>query len=921
MSKKTIYILSGSLFLVLIVLVFMFLKPKPIHSKSDLIEAIPATSPLFVKINKPAILFQGLSGNPMVETLNTLPGFHSFFEHFDSISSFINQNNEYQKLLRGNEVFLVLNYSGRNDINPILLISLKSKTDIATANNLINHFKTNPTYRVESRKYNRVHIYEIKADNYALSLSINKGVLIISNKSIMVEETIAEQINDEPDNNNQLAKLFKTMSFQADLNLFINHKHAERLLKKIASSELTSLIGNIENYAQWTELDINITNNNIMIGGFSLTDMVDHHYANLLLKQQATASRISKVLPLSTAFYLTFTLSNAPLFFEQYQEYLTKRNLFFQRENSLLKIESETGTNIQKLLIELLNQETAIASTNVDQANTKSGRVWIIETKSGSTAQNKMIDLQNRYIQKNKLNANDWVETYKIDNQTIFNIYKFPYPNLPQLLFGQAFGGIDANWFAVIDNYLIFGDAVRTISRTLHSNILGETLSTSMEYNKHVTNFNAKSNITFYCNTAISLPIANVLFNKNITTQIAASDDLRKFKSAGWQISSAGNMIYNNAFIVHGSELKSKPQTIWQSHIESNFDFKPKLVINHSDPLNKEVVLQDNNNGFYLINNIGRVVWRIKLNEKIISEIHQIDYLKNGKLQYLFNTENKLYLIDRNGNNIKSFPVTFRAKATNGVAVFDYDNNKDYRYFVACADNNIYAYNNDGNLLNGWDIFKTDHAVTQPLQHFRIDGKDFIVASDKMKDYLLHRKGTIRVKTNEVYPHSPNNPIYLEERTAVHEPRLVTTDTQGSLHYTYFDGKHEVMNHNINVSENHFFVADDVSGDSRYEYIYSDENQVFIIDQKGKTILKKKLDYKISHRPNIYTFSSNLKKIGITSKEANKILLFDINGTSHPGFPLDGCTEFSIGFITSELSNFNLLVGSPDGYLYNYYVE
>jgi hypothetical protein len=41
----------------------------------------------------------------------------------------------------------------------------------------------------------------------------------------------------------------------------------------------------------------------------------------------------------------------------------------------------------------------------------------------------------------------------------------------------------------------------------------------------------------------------------------------------------------------------------------------------------------------------------------------------------------------------------------------------------------------------------------------------------------------------------------------------------------------------------------------------------------------------------------------------------------HEGFPLNGCTEFSIGLISSERSNFNLLVGSPDGYLYNYYVE
>jgi hypothetical protein len=315
------------------------------------------------------------------------------------------------------------------------------------------------------------------------------------------------------------------------------------------------------------------------------------------------------------------------------------------------------------------------------------------------------------------------------------------------------------------------------------------------------------------------------------------------------------------------------------------------------------------------------VLWQIQLDGPILGEIHQIDLYHNGKLQYLFNTANKLYLIDRNGNSIRNFPVNFRTKATNGVAVFDYDNNKDYRFFVACTDRNIYAYNTSGNLLDGWEIFKTDHEVNQTLQHFRVEGKDYIVASDNMKDYILHRKGTIRVATNEVYPHSVNNTIFLEERTDSHEPRLVTTDTKGNLRYTYFDGRHQVVNHNITLSENHWMNIADINNNNEYDYILADSETLVVIDAKGKSILKKRFEQNISHRPNIYTFSRNSKKIGITTSAANKIYLFDNTGSLHPGFPLAGSTEFSIGFLSSELSNFNLLVGSPDGYLYNYYVE
>jgi hypothetical protein len=86
-------------------------------------------------------------------------------------------------------------------------------------------------------------------------------------------------------------------------------------------------------------------------------------------------------------------------------------------------------------------------------------------------------------------------------------------------------------------------------------------------------------------------------------------------------------------------------------------------------------------------------------------------------------------------------------------------------------------------------------------------------------------------------------------------------------------------------------------------------------------MLKKEFDKSITHSPNIYTFSGGAKKIGVTCKDENQIYLFDTKGQMHQGFPLAGSTEFSIGFISAEMSNFNLLVGSPDGYLYNYYVE
>ena len=63
-------------------------------------------------------------------------------------------------------------------------------------------------------------------------------------------------------------------------------------------------------------------------------------------------------------------------------------------------------------------------------------------------------------------------------------------------------------------------------------------------------------------------------------------------------------------------------------------------MTNHNDRQNKEVIVQDNANNLYLINKEGVRLWKVKLSDKILGDVYQVDYYRNGKLQYLFNRNN-----------------------------------------------------------------------------------------------------------------------------------------------------------------------------------------------------------------------------------------------------------------------------------------
>ena len=95
-----------------------------------------------------------------------------------------------------------------------------------------------------------------------------------------------------------------------------------------------------------------------------------------------------------------------------------------------------------------------------------------------------------------------------------------------------------------------------------------------------------------------------------------------------------------------------------------------------------DIVVQDTKNNLNLISNNGKVLWKKRIDQPILGKVSQIDIYKNGGLQLIFNTKNKIYVLDRNGKDVMPFPKTFKDPITQPLAVFDYDKNKNYRILI-----------------------------------------------------------------------------------------------------------------------------------------------------------------------------------------------------------------------------------------------
>jgi hypothetical protein len=308
------------------------------------------------------------------------------------------------------------------------------------------------------------------------------------------------------------------------------------------------------------------------------------------------------------------------------------------------------------------------------------------------------------------------------------------------------------------------------------------------------------------------------------------------------------------------------------------------------------------------------------LDGQIMSEIFQVDYYKNGKLQYLFNTGKRIYLLDRNGNSVEKFPVELRSPATAGISVFDYDKDGTIRICVPCEDKKIYMYDKDGKIIPGWQAERTDNEVLQPVQLFRAGSKDYIVAIDKYKFYILDRKGKNRVPVKKFFQVSSNNCFYLDVSKGESLARIVTTDTTGSIMRVYFTGKVEkILERNIDAD--HFFVFADLDGDQKGEYLTASGKSLQVLSPELKESFEIEFNDVISYRPVIYKFSVRDNKIGIVIRNRGNIYLYNNNGALYKGFPLLGSAPFSISSFPELSGRFNMIVGAKNNFLYNYSVQ
>lgn len=927
MSKKKKWTIIPLLFIAALILIILyFLTLHRPASPVEPLKAIPIDAAMIIQVNDFKALSAKITGNnAMWHELRALPGLEKLDGQLRFLDSLFQHVPEASVVLQQAPSFLSAHFTGKDRISLIHFFQLPSQQHEKKISDLIKGLVVN-SGTIKSREYENTLIHEVvllqdnKTKNF--SFSAYRNILMISFSSILLEDAI-RQLAAESSllSLKGFPEIYATAGKNVDANVFINFQHFPKSLSTFFRSDFRAEVRTARNFAGWAELDVNLLSDMLLMNGFVHPPDSVSSFATLLINQAPQRVTADEFLPGSAASFLTLCLSDPGRYFTDYHSFLQDQGTYTTYRNTLISMNNAYGIDLPNEFTEIMDHEITLAFDPGSREGDPGHTYLLLRVKSSTQAEEKLISILTRIAAAESRPVSAYTAIYRFDNELNFPIYHLPVRRFTAKIFGNLYAALDEHYFTMLENYLIFGNSEESLKTLIHSVILNKTLKHDPAYQTFKNSLSPRSGLLFYCNLSKSQPVYGPYLTEAIGKSWATYHSVfQQVQVAGLQLYASNKMLYNNLLLKFFSAGDRETQTVWESKLDTLTRFKPVFVLNHQTRQN-EVFVQDLKNNIYLINQVGRILWKVQLPESINSEVFQIDYFRNGKLQLLFSTRNMLCLIDRNGNFVDRYPVRLRSSSTAGVAVFDYDNNRDYRLFIPCEDRQVYVYSKEGSLIPGWQFGRSENIVTQPVQHFRIADRDFIVFGDGFRTYILDRKGNVRVDVDAYFPRSARNNYQLYLPRDGSGTGVVTTDTTGKIYRIGFNGKTVTAATGDRFTNAHYFDCKDLNGDGMPEFIFLEGASLTVYTHAYNRLFTHDFSIPPDTRPQVYQFSATDRKIGVTSRSENRIYLFNNTGELYAGFPLQGNTPFTIGNFGDTLSRFNLVVGSQDNYLYNYRVR
>ncbi|WP_242158757.1 ribonuclease HII [Aestuariivivens sediminis] len=633
--------------------------------------------------------------------------------------------------------------------------------------------------------------------------------------SVFLASTSINSLDDAYQNTapeNELEKIYHTTN--ADKTLSMTLKPGHPFMKSLFLNDSLSY----NRLTDYTALDMDVNQNKLVFHGITNAADSSKKLINVFKYTVPQQNQMQHITPSNSDGYMSFTFGDY---------YVFKDNLIRYNGNDSIANTTNLFENIIEVGVIYEGQNQAVVLNAMD----------VIATNDALLA-----------------------EQTKIDQYRQVDIFSFSQPHL----FADTFTPfVTQNGFityCVLDSFFVFAQTIDMLQNIIVNYQNNTTLSNYGPFIDTRDQLSSASSLMLVCNGTALKKIISSSFSEALNLEL---DDYK---------TSALQFVYDSNFAhVNGMIGKSKAKAVEQSvneefsiTLDSELLNAPQFVTNHRTG-QKEIVVQDVRNYLYLISNEGKILWKKQLHGPVLGRIEQIDIYKNGRLQLVFVTPHRLYVMDRNGKDVAPFPGRFNDDITQPLSVFDYDKNKNYRLLVTQGEN-VLMYNTQAKMVSGFTFKKANDVIIHQPQHFRMGNKDYLTIKTRNKLHILNRTGKDRVvpKTNNTYS---------EEAIYLYKNKFTTTSDDGKL--ITIDVRGNTAIQDLKLSERHHIYT------SSKTLVTQNDNELSI---RGTT---RALDYGNYSPPKLFYIYDKIY-VTLTDFQSQKVYLFDSQNEPIPNFPVYG---------------------------------
>lgn len=873
MNKKALLI---TLSIVVVAVVGIYIYDKSVNDPDETLwNLIPQNTALVYEPQSGLMGWEALHSSDWWSSFGQLAEWVETEANIQLLDSLVGDETFNNMISDGNMLVGVFPVSG-SDLDLLFLLDKRGKGVNKSLNAIFEKFIGSGDYQLSERQFNGYSISELKSNKSKkiFSFSSDDDFWFGSFTPFLVEDVVRQQSeNDYKSFKEQNPEAFFTTRIRNDAgNLYFNYSQFSKLLDAFLSPQSRKISNDFSQVAKSAFFDVTIKDKLLMMNGFSYPNE-SNQFLFPLYKKVPKTSGIQNYIPSKTAICIN--------------------TLYLELADSTIK------TGELAPFYQSLDSEFAVAVfEHDDQQN--ADKVYFLK---GKNAENSVLELEKLARAKVAVSG----DTLFFENFGENRIVELPFKNFPAKFSSFNFGESDYYYFTQVGQYVAMGNTLEAIKSLLLDIETESTWGRSVQKNNFMSNTIQESNVNIYLDLSRSWNLLMSMVHDDWKEYFEAnSDAFRKIDLTAIQFSRTDQKVYTNVVLSQNptkTDLFTRRRKIDPDisvSLPAAVSSKPKIVRNHKTR-EWEIIVQDEQNGLSLISQTGSIIWTTPLSGKVKGEIHQIDYFRNGYLQYLFALDSGIYLYDRNGKMVDGFPKIMPYKVDR-FNLIDYDNSKNYRFVLADIEGKVYMYDAAGKNLEGWKPLDTGGRLAKAPEHLRVRGKDCIlIIQDRGRFLMYNRRGELQKGFPVDLGPSVNKEFAVEVGANLSSTNLSFLTKEGQETTINLEGK-EVKKQQLfqATRAGEFYMVPEIQNRG-YVSVLKSIGEFRISDEEGKEKFREAI---ISATPFIYQyyrFGSNRRLYVVTDPEQEYSYLYDASGKLLNNSPIN--SKFEIGVIFSETNN------------------